>query len=131
VIAEAAQAGHLNSQALPIELSTLQPDSWFRAGHPSEGEVCKHILMQTLARPPYASFTVYLGDSRRFWSPMWNASAADDIARNFTRASQITILPRFSIQLLYDTPRPVVAPLTYMKNGTIDAHAAVGRPRAL
>jgi hypothetical protein len=33
-------------------------------------------------------------------------------ARNFTRASRTTILPRFSIQYLYDTPRPVVAPLT-------------------
>ena len=69
--------------------------------------------MQTPPRPPYASFI-----PRRLEPRVQRIGRRRFITRNFTRASQITIFPRFSIQLQYDTPRPVVAPLTLMKNGT-------------
>lgn len=68
--------------------------------------------MQTLARPPCMRF-VYTSKPRGdFGATRATPRPPTIYARNFARASQITILPRFSIQYLYDTPRPVVAHLT-------------------
>jgi hypothetical protein len=77
---------HLNSQGLRIELPALQPDSSFRAECPSEGEVCKHMLMQTLARPPY-SF-VHTSETLGYFGALRTTLRAPKIcARNFTCAS--------------------------------------------
>jgi hypothetical protein len=110
---------HLNSQALRIELSNAPPEC-----PPSEGEICKHILMRTLARPPYASFIPRRLDGI-FELHFEGFGRLQSVPVILPAVPQITILPRFSIQFLYDTTHGRCSPNVDKKWN----HAAVGRER--